>query len=240
MTVQRRSGVALWRQVQSDLEQAISQGRFRPGDRMPTETELSERYGVNRHTVRRALAAMESRSLIRIEQGRGTFVQEPVVAYRVSMRTRFTETLTEQNRVAVRDMIASDIVPAPADVARALGVAPDSPLIRIVVVGDSDGQRISQSDHLFPAGRFGGLVEAFKEAGSITAALARMGVSDYHRKWTRVHARMPTSREATLLKQTRSKPILVTESVNVDTAGTPIEFGTTRFNSDWVQIVFES
>ncbi len=239
MTVQRGAGIALWRQVQLDLENEIAREVARPGDRLPTEAVLSARYGVNRHTVRRALAAMESRGLIRIEQGRGTFVQEPVLAYRISVRTRFTETLARQNRLAARDMIDSGIVPASGEAAHALGVAPDTPLIQIVAVGDSDGQRISQSDHLFPADRFAGLIEAFTATGSITKALARLGLGDYLRKWTRVHARMPTSREATLLNQVRTRPVLVTESLNVDDAGTPIEFGTTRFNSDWVQIVFE-
>jgi GntR family phosphonate transport system transcriptional regulator len=62
---------------------------------------------------------------------------------------------------------------------------------------------------------------------------------DYRRKWTRVTARMPSGREADMLQQPRTRPVLVSESVNVDPDGRLIEFGLTRFNSDWVQIVLE-
>ncbi|MBB4286998.1 phosphonate metabolism transcriptional regulator PhnF [Roseospira goensis] len=239
MVLPRRSGVALWRQVQIHLERQISDGSLQPGDQLPTEAQLAARFGVNRHTVRRALAGLEDRGLIRVEQGRGTFVQEPVLAYRVSVRTRFTDNVAAQNRVPTRSLVEVGEGPAGASVAAALDVAPQTRLTRIVIVGECDGHRISHGEHLFPAARFPGLAEAFRAEQSITLALRRLGVPDYHRKWTRVMARMPTGREADLLEQPRSRPVLVSESVNVDPEGRPIEYGLTRFNSDWVQIVFE-
>lgn len=239
MVLPRRSGVALWRQVQIHLERQLSDGSLQPGDRLPTEAQLSAQFGVNRHTVRRALAGMEERGQIRVEQGRGTFVQEPVLAYRVSVRTRFTDNIAGQNRVPTRTLLEADEVLAGGSVAEALDVAPNTRLTRILIAGDSDGRRISHSEHLFPAARFPGLVEAFRAEMSVTGALQRVGLPDYHRKCTRVMARMPTGREAELLQQPRTRPILVTESVNVDPEGRPIEYGLTRFNSDWVQIVFE-
>jgi GntR family phosphonate transport system transcriptional regulator len=239
MSLPRRSGVALWRQVQMNLEQQLADGVLQPGDQLPTEARLSSHFGVNRHTVRRALSGMEERGLIRVEQGRGTFVQEPVVPYHVSVRTRFTDNLAGQNRVPARTVLEVETVEAEAAAAAALEVAAETALIRVVLVGDSDGRRISHSEHLFPAGRFPGLDRALAAEASVTRALAKLGVPDYKRKWTRVTARMPSGREADLLQQPRSRPILLAESVNVDPDGRPIEFGLTRFNSDWVQIVFE-
>ena len=75
----RGEGIALWRQIAQALEQAITSGQHQPGGRLPSEAELSALHGVNRHTVRRALEALSSRGLIRIEQGRGSFVAEDVV-----------------------------------------------------------------------------------------------------------------------------------------------------------------
>ena len=51
---------------------------------------LSERFGVNRHTVRRAISTLVEQGLLRVEQGRGTFVAEDVVEFVVGERTRFT------------------------------------------------------------------------------------------------------------------------------------------------------
>jgi len=239
MALPRRSGIALWRQVQIHLERQISDGSLQPGDQLPTEARLSAQFGVNRHTVRRALAGMEDRGLIRVEQGRGTFVQEPVLAYRVSLRTRFTENIMREKRVPTRTLLETSTVPASVSVAAALDLEPGAPLLRVIMNGESDGRRISHSDHLFPADRFPTLVEAVREVGSITRALRQVGVEDYRRKWTRVSARIPSGREAEALQQPRTRPILVTESLNVDLDGSPIEHGVTLFNSDWVEVVFE-
>lgn len=239
MTLPRRTGVSLWRQVQLHLERQVADGTLKPGDQLPTEAMLAERFGVNRHTVRRALAGMEDRGLIRVEQGRGTFVREPVLPYRVSDRTRFTENVTGLNRSPARHLLNADTVDADPDVAALLKVPAGIALTRLLVIGDIDGFRISMSEHLFPADRFPGLADVMRETGSVTATLQHMGVADYRRKWTRVTARMPTGREADLLGQPRTRPVLVSESVNVDPDGRPIEYGHTRFNSDWVQLVYE-
>ncbi|MEJ2675982.1 MAG: GntR family transcriptional regulator, partial [Acidihalobacter sp.] len=80
-----------WRQIYGTLAEEMQQGILRPGQRLPTEPELAERFGVNRHTLRRAMAELRDDGLVRIERGRGTFVQEEVIDYPVTRRTRFSD-----------------------------------------------------------------------------------------------------------------------------------------------------
>jgi GntR family phosphonate transport system transcriptional regulator len=239
MVVARRSGVALWRQVQVDLETQIGNGTYRPGDRLPTEAQLSEHFQVNRHTVRRALAGLEERGLIRVEQGRGTFVQEPVLSYRIGQRTRFSENARTQNRRPSRQLLDIGSLPAEDEVAAALGLSRGAPVVYALVAGEIDGTRIVFGEHFFPAARLPHLAEALRETTSVTQALARVGVDDYRRLWTRVIARMPSGREAATLSQARSRPVLVATSLNVDAQGAPLEYCVARFHSDWVELVFE-
>jgi GntR family transcriptional regulator len=73
----RSSFVPLYYQLQEILKEQIESGRWRPGDRLPSEPELARRYAVSRIVVRQALAILEDdRQLLRV-QGRGTFVAEP-------------------------------------------------------------------------------------------------------------------------------------------------------------------
>src|SRR6185437_15202989 len=65
------TGVALWRQVADGIERGIAEGRFAAGEKLPGETEIAETYRVNRHTVRRALATLAERGLVRAERGSG-------------------------------------------------------------------------------------------------------------------------------------------------------------------------
>ncbi|WP_142848211.1 phosphonate metabolism transcriptional regulator PhnF [Telmatospirillum sp. J64-1] len=239
-SLERGSGIALWRQIQRALESDIVEGRLAPGQQLPTENDLAQRFDVNRHTVRRAMGALEEQGLIRVEQGRGSFVQEHVIDYLVSKRTRFSENLSRQSRSVGGKILRAEVVEADAVVARELKLARGAPVILIERLGEADGRPINVSAHYFPQARFAGLDEVLREYGSITQALRRWGVEDYQRAWTRVTARMPTAEDAHHLQQPRNRPILVTESVNIDDKGKIVEYGMTRFASDWVQLVIES
>ena len=72
-------GEAIWKQIERQLLRDIAQGMFKPGEKLPTEKELAARFEVNRHTVRSAIAALTEANVTRVEQGRGTFVQEAVL-----------------------------------------------------------------------------------------------------------------------------------------------------------------
>ena len=234
--LERGSGIALWRQIQKTLEADILDGGLTPGQRLPTESELAARFGVNRHTVRRALAALEAKGLVRIEQGRGSFVQEDTVDYLLARRVRFSENLLRQRRTPGSEFLGSVVLEADKSVARALRLMPGAAVLRMDSVGKADERVIGLFWHFYPYDRFQGLDELFRSLGSITEALKRLGVSDYTRKSTRISARMPGGEEARLLQQARTRPVLVTESVNVDAEGRPIEYGLARWASDRVQL----
>ncbi|MFN4282960.1 MAG: phosphonate metabolism transcriptional regulator PhnF [Alphaproteobacteria bacterium] len=240
MTLARMSGVALWRQIEQEIEADIRAKQFGPGDRLPTEADLAQRFAVNRHTVRRAMLGLQERGLIRVEQGRGSFVQENVVDYRLGRRTRFSENILTLRRDPSGELVRVARLPADKTMAHMLNLRAGEPVLLLETLKSADGRPINLGSHHFPFRRFNGLAEAFKAEGSITAALRKFGVHDYTRKVTRVTARMPEEEEARLLAQPRNRPVLITESVNVDESGTPIEYGLARFAADRVQFVFES
>src|SRR5512141_1374868 len=92
------SGVALWRQVADGIERGTADGRFAAGDKLPGAMEIAETYRVNRHTVRRALAALAERGIVRAERGSGTYVEAQRLAYPSRSRTRFSEIVGADGR----------------------------------------------------------------------------------------------------------------------------------------------
>ncbi len=237
--LERGRGVALWRQIESVLEQDIVAGTIAADGRMPTEHDLVRRFGVNRHTVRRALGGLQDRGLIRIEQGRGSFLQENVVDYALGRRVRFGEILSRQQRSGRGRLLRSVEAPADQTVAAALNLRLGDTVVVLETVGESDGQRLCVTSHYFEAARFAGIAEVFAEQGSITAALAHYGIRDFERRSTRVTARLPSPEDARYLHQPKTRPVLVTEAINVAPDGTPVEYGLSRFASDRVQLVVE-
>jgi len=238
--IERGSGISLWRQIEQTLLQEISAGVLRPGDKLPTEQELSARFEVNRHTVRRAVAALVQRGIVSVTQGRGSFVQEEIIDYPIGKRTRFSENLKRQNRSPGGSLIRSEQRPATALVAKNLEISPGTPVLLLELLSNADGVPISKSQHFFPWDRFAAMAEGYEETHSITKALARCGVADYTRKQTNITARLPSSEEARLLRQTPGRPILHVESVNLDESGVPIQFSIVSFAGDRVQMVVEN
>jgi len=235
----RGSGVALWRQIAQQLEAEIAAGRNPPGSRLPTEAALAARFAVNRHTVRRAMEDLARRGLVRVEQGRGSFVAEAVLDYRIGPRTRFSEIVSRQKRAPSGTLLRAAEEQAGPEVATALGLRRGRTVALIERVGMADGRPVAVSAHYFPAHRLPGLLAAYQRSGSITAALRAAGVADYLRRSTRITARLPTAEEARLLAMAPNRPVLVAESVNVDPAGVPIEYGIARYAAPRVQLVVE-
>ncbi len=237
--MERRGGLTLWRQIQSTLAEEIARGELAPGERLPTEPDLARRFGVNRHTLRRAMAELAEQGLVRIEQGRGSFVQEHVLDYTIGRRTRFSANVLAQQRRPGGQLLRAVQLPAAREVAAELGIEPGGPCVLIESLGQADERPISLARHYFAQARFPDMVAVYGRTGSVSLALAEYGLTDYERRVTRITARMPEETEATLLQQPRSRPVLVTEAVNVDAADRPVEFGQTLFAADRTQLVVE-
>ncbi len=237
--VQRQDGVALWRQIASTLQQGIANGTHPAGGRLPTEAELSQTFGVNRHTVRRALEELSRGGLVRVEQGRGTFVTEDVLEYTVEPRTRFSEWIRRHNKEPSGQVLQLREIAADSQVASSLGIRTGGRVVLLERLGLADERPVSLSRHYFPSARLRGLMDALRATPRITEALQAVGVADYLRQMTRVSARLPTPTEADLLRMPRTRPVLITENINVDRAGTVVEFGIGCYPTPRVQIVFE-
>src|SRR6201996_4696538 len=129
--MEKKSAHGQWQQVESDIAEDILAGRLSPKAQLPTEIDLMERFGVGRHTIRRAMSQLESRGLVQVEQGRGTFVREGRIDYRLSERVRFSQNLLDQGKEALGQAIQEEVIQAPPAIAEALRLPPGGPVYHI-------------------------------------------------------------------------------------------------------------
>lgn len=227
----------LWKQLEQKLLQDIQGGRFDRAGRLPSEHELAERFGVNRHTARQAIAGLVQRGIVFKRKGGGSYLVPGVIDYEIGKRTRFSTNVALQGREPSRTLLEADERKANSRACAALAMTDDEMSIFIRVIGEADGIPISIGDTYLPARRFRGFDALYRETMSITKTLAQFGVHDYIRDMTRVIARNPSPDEIRHLRQSAMTPILAVESVDVDCDKRPIVYHETRFAGERVQFV---
>jgi DNA-binding FadR family transcriptional regulator len=63
----------LYKQIARSIAAAIEDGRYAPGDRLPSEREFADDFGVSRPTIRDAMIALEFQGLVEARQGSGVY-----------------------------------------------------------------------------------------------------------------------------------------------------------------------
>lgn len=227
----------IWTSITEALEAEITSGQRRPGDKLPTEAELASRFGVNRHTVRRALADLAARGRVHARRGSGVFVQEGrPVDYPIGRRTRLSRNLAAAGREAGRHILSAETRRASLAEAEALVLTPGSAVHVVEGISLADGVPLALFRSVLPAERFPDMLATLREETSVTVALRRHGVEDYTRADTRLTAKRATATMALHLGLREGDPILRTVSVNVDGDGRPVEYGHTWFAGDRVTL----
>ncbi len=77
LKIDKNSVIPIYYQLAKLLEEKILRGELKPGEALPTETEIASRFEISRMTVRRAISELISAGMVKAQQGKGTFVSSP-------------------------------------------------------------------------------------------------------------------------------------------------------------------
>ena len=238
--MQWEKGISAWKQISDDIETSIKSNTWKPGDKLPTEMELAKAYRVNRHTIRRSVHELVEKGLVSVEQGRGMFIPDYVLNYKLAKRTRFSEVVSSHNKFPGGRALSGEVIKANNKVSAALTMPWEGKVCLLRTIRELDGVPIVLAAHYFSASRFPDFLKRFEEFKSVSKTLDSYGLGNYERQSTNISARMPNSEEIASLKQPANRPVLITESVNVDSFGEPIEFGISAFSADRTNLIVES
>lgn len=233
--------VSLWRGICDTLRDEITRGAIKGGERLPTDIELAQRFGCNKHTARRAVAHLEQEGLVRVEWGRGTFVVEGA-GHGQAPQARLLQTMLDQHLDLRKKILHIDSIAADAKVARALRVSVGSSCLCVVLLNEVADVPQSLDVNYFPLKRLPKLAAPADKflPGQIASAAALLkiaAVESHSRARINIGARLPSVEEAAQLRIARQQPLLETESVHVDEDGHPILYQRTCFRADRLQLI---
>ncbi|MEO0541868.1 MAG: phosphonate metabolism transcriptional regulator PhnF [Cyanobacteria bacterium P01_A01_bin.105] len=240
-----QSNVPVYLRIADSLRDRIDDQIYQLGDRLPTEAKLAAEYSVNRHTLRQAVAVLRQEGVLKVEQGRGTFVAARPIRYPIGNRVRYNEALKAQGFVAQSEVIKAVEVEAEGEIATALGIRSGQTVALIQRLSTADDLPICLSSGYFPLHRFPDLLShssltALKQVGSISRWLRDRYSCDHIRRKTTVSARLVKAPNAQLLGLPLNQPILRVESINIDQSDQVIEYGITQFRGDRMELVFQN
>ncbi|MCS5713542.1 GntR family transcriptional regulator [Herbiconiux sp. CPCC 205716] len=176
MTIETRASMP--DQLHADLQQLIRERRMQPGDRLPTEAELSEHFGVGRSTTREALKRLEQEGLVYAIKGHGRFisalgslqVERPVTRYE-----SISEVLEGRGMRVTSAVLDVQEQAVDAKRAAALGIEPGAPVIRLERLRFGDDIPIVFSVNTIPREVLPGPIAYRDWSRSITVVLEQHG-----------------------------------------------------------------
>jgi GntR family transcriptional regulator len=214
MTIDRTDPRPPFRQIADQLRDSIRRHEFRPGDRLPSERELVERYGTAHATARQAISLLISDGLVVPRQGKGVFVRErPPLVHRLEAKRRILSEARDQGRQAEARLLSVEELTAPVEVASRLNLDVEKGgkvVVRqyLLVV---DGEPVQLANSYFDAALVSGTPVAGPEnitPGRIDAELRERFNLVPRRFLDEFTARMPTPDERRSLQLLPGTPVV--------------------------------
>ncbi len=149
-------------QISAWLRELIQAGRYRAGDKLPSELELAEVCGVNRNTLRQAIAELAAAGLLRKEKGSGTFVTASIpseVKHKLERISSFKDMLGESGIIAKTRLLRKSIEEAGEYVAKVLQLGMDRRVVAVRRVRAGNGTPYIYEESYLPADLFGGILD---------------------------------------------------------------------------------
>ena len=231
--------VTLHHQVYLDLRRSLDAGRWRPGDRLPTERELAAHYGCSLITVRRALGELVREGRIERTRGRGTHVLRPRIERDFAEALSFTAEMQRRGLDPETRLIVARPESAGERVAEALGLGPGSPTLYLERLRVAGGEPILLEQVHLPAERFPGLLASDLEHESLYDLLQRRYDTRIVRAREALEPVLLRAREAALLDQPRRTPALLIEGLASTADDRPVEFSRTYVRGDRTRYFIE-
>lgn len=206
--------IPLYRRIEEDLLAQIMEGQIQPGQVIPPERELCERYGVSRITVRHAIGELETRGYVRRQQGRGTFVSRSRIRREMGRLISFSEEMRAQGRQPGSRLLNLQHKPADRSAALLLGLREGEPIwiVERLRLADDEVVSLSTSYLYLPPTVYLTPMELNTEI-SLWSLLGSKGIHISEAE-TIVRAAVADEHYSRLLGIEEGDPVLVREGVN--------------------------
>lgn len=235
----RDSAIPLYAQLSEILRQKIVSNEWKPSQKIPSENELNQIYGVSRMTARQVIAQLANEGLVFRVQGKGTFVAPQKIKTRSPVGYQgIRKQLEQQGYQTETRLLSREVVPASASAAAAFGITPGASIYVIKRLRLANGEPISLHTSEVPQP----LAPGLENSDMINVQLCVVLAEEYGLQMGEVEETLEitaaTSSEARALEVARASALLLlTQSISSG-AGTVFERSKIVFRGDKIRLQF--
>jgi len=212
--LRERQEISGYQQLSDLIRNQIAAGVFPSGSQLPTEMEISRKYRLNRHTVRRAFEIIAHEGLIYRLRGKGTFVASQKIPYRISTKTQFTAAILEAGLTPEARLLNSYELGADRELAELLEIKTQERVLVLEILRYADKLPFCFTRSYLPAAKYPGLIQVLPESFSLYRVIAE-------------HFGIEASRESSTFE---------VQSLARDQHGEVAEFCSSKFRGDFCSI----
>ncbi len=222
LLIDRQSPIPLYYQVATRLEQMVESGELPVGSRLENELDLSDRLGVSRPTMRRAIAYLVERGLLVRRRGIGTQVVQPKVRRPVELSSLHDD-LLKAGRAPRTQVLSLEVRPVTDAVAHTLGVPDGTPATHLERLRYAGDEPLALMRNVIPTTVLVLRPEDLEQAGLYQ--LLRAAGNEPRMATEQIGARAATQGEARTLREKRGGPLLTMSRTAWDASGRAVEHG---------------
>jgi GntR family transcriptional regulator len=233
------ANVPLYIQIAEGLLDRIESGELSPGDRLPSERDLSQRLGVNRMTLRRALEMLESQGLLLRRQGNGTYVAEPKIERQAGKLVPFTRGMQRRGYLPGARVILFEKRPAEAVIAKELGLPVSTVVYYVRRLRLINQEPVMLESLAVPARRFPELERFDLSRRSVYEVMEKEYGVVVVRARQSLEPVVAAEYEAELLGVKPGDPLMLERRLGFDQQDRPVEYGKDLYRGDRFRFVTE-
>lgn len=227
----------LYQQLKETLTAKIESGEYSHGVCIPSEYELSVRYGISRITVRKAVASLVEEGLLVKRQGKGTFVEKPKLERKIIEFLSFS-TACEYNGVRPGAKLLRRILREPTETeARELKLPNDDQLTHIQRLRSADGEPLLVENNFFSFSAYPYLMQEDLENQSLYDVLRSRGVHMTNAKKI-LEMSLASDADAKQLGIRPNSPLFKLKGIVFDDKAEPIHLSLQLIRADRYKFVF--
>jgi len=237
ITIDQTSDEPLFLQVKDALSTWINKGlrngTLSPGDRVPSERDLSTKLDVSGITVKRALNELEQDGLVQRIQGRGSFIARPrKILLGLERLYSLTTVAQERGMTPTRKCLELSSIPATENIANQLQVEIGEPVAKLIRLRLVDAIPLAVDTSYMPLAHFPGILDIDFDEHSLYDVMTNTYNTEPIRAREYLEPTLINKTEAELLEIQEGSPAMLLARLAYGTDDTPLEFNKSIVRGD--------